>query len=111
MIAVKSTTRFIDFYREYDINDMQKQYIPKTIDIKEVILNAIRFKCPNPVIYLSDLPDKCDENHVVIRSNDISLLDCSNSELYFKFNREDLVVILLDIDSDNRLIISISTSY
>lgn len=111
MIEVKGSLKFIDFYREDKIDDKQTQYIPKTTEIREVIMNCIRFTCPVPVIFISELMDKLDEHTVIIKSNEVPLTDWVNSELCFKFNKNDTVVILCDIDIDNRLIISISTLY
>lgn len=114
MIEVKGSLKFIDFYREDKIDDKQTLYIPKipkTTEIREVIMNCIRFTCPVPVIFISELMDEIDEHTVIIKSNETPLTDWVNSELCFKFNKNDTVVILCDIDIDNRLIISISTSY
>lgn len=111
MITIKSTNRFFDFYRQDKIDDIKNEYIPKTTDIKEVILNMIRFNCPDPIIFISTIPDKFNEYKVVIRSNELRSDHSTDSALYFKFNKEDTVVILCDIDINNRLIINMSTSY
>lgn len=111
MIVLKGAVGFFNFYREDKIDDKQTQYIPKTTEIREVIMNCIRFSCPTPVIFISTLADKLDEHTVIIKSNEVPLTDWVNSELCFKFNKDDTTVILCDIDIDNRLIISISTSY
>lgn len=111
MIVLKGAMGFFECYREDKIDDHQIQYIPKTSEIREVIMNCIRFSCPTPVIFISELMDKLDEHTMIIKSNEVPLIDWVNSELCFKFNKDDTVVILCDIDIDNRLIISISTSY
>lgn len=111
MIVLKGAMGFFECYREDKIDDHQTQYIPKTSEIREVIMNCIRFSCPTPVIFISELMDNLDEHTMIIKSNEVPLTDWVNSELCFKFNKDDTVVILCDIDIDNRLIISISTSY
>lgn len=111
MIVLKGTIKFFDFYREDKIDIYQTQYIPKTTDVKEVILNTIRFNCQDPVMLISEIIDKFNENKIVIQSNKLQIEDSVNSELCFKFSKYDTVIVLCDIDISNRLIISISTSY
>ena len=111
MISLKATTKFFDYYNKDENGDIKTQFVPTTTDIKEVILNAIRFKCSDPVIFISENPDKDHEYRMSIKSSELKTKDWPGSEIYFKFSEEDTVLVLCDIDIGNRLIISISTSY
>lgn len=111
MVSLKATNKFFDYYRKDENGDIKTQFIPKTTDIKEVILNAIRFKCSDPIIFISNTVDKDREYRISIKSSELKTKDWSGSEIYFKFSEEDTVLVLCDIDVGNRLIISISTSY